>query len=98
MPGLTIPALDFKIMNYLYLANNLTVLRELEENSIDSCITDPPYGLSFMNHRWDYDVPSVEFWKELYRVLKPGAHALVFRGTRTQHRMVVNIEDAGFEV
>jgi DNA modification methylase len=51
-----------------------------------------------MNKKWDYDVPSVEFWKEVYRVLKPGGHVLSFGGTRTYHRMVVNIEDAGFEI
>ena len=48
--------------------------------------------------RWDYDVPSVELWHEVLRVLKPGAHALIACGTRTQHRMAVNIEDAGFEI
>jgi site-specific DNA-methyltransferase (adenine-specific) len=61
-------------------------------------VTDPPYGLSFMGKKWDYDVPSVDFWKEVYRVLKPGGHVLSFGGTRTYHRMVVNIEDAGFEI
>jgi site-specific DNA-methyltransferase (adenine-specific) len=51
-----------------------------------------------MNKKWDHDVPSVEFWKEVYRVLKPGGYVLSFGGTRTYHRMVVNIEDAGFEI
>ena len=52
----------------------------------------------FMGKKWDYDVPSVEVWKEAMRVLKPGGHALIACGTRTQHRMVCNIEDAGFEI
>jgi DNA modification methylase len=64
----------------------------------DSVVTDPPYGLSFMGKRWDYDVPSVEVWAECLRVLKPGGHLLAFAGTRTQHRMAVRIEDAGFEI
>jgi site-specific DNA-methyltransferase (adenine-specific) len=51
-----------------------------------------------MNKKWDHDVPSVELWKEVLRVLKPGGHVLSFGGTRTYHRMVVNIEDAGFEI
>jgi site-specific DNA-methyltransferase (adenine-specific) len=51
-----------------------------------------------MNKKWDYDVPSVELWKEVYRVLKHGGHVLSFGGTRTYHRMVVNMEDAGFEI
>ena len=72
------------------------VLDSLEENSVDNVVTDPPYGLQFMNKKWDYDVPSVELWKKVYRVMKPGATLLCFAGTRTQHRMAVNIEDAGF--
>ena len=47
---------------------------------------------------WDYDVPEVDLWKEVYRVLKPGGHILSFAGSRTYHRMAVNIEDAGFEI
>jgi DNA modification methylase len=82
----------------LMLGDNLESLKQLEDNSVDSVVTDPPYGLSFMNKKWDHDVPSVEFWKEVYRVLKPGGHVLSFGGTRTYHRMVVNIEDAGFEI
>ena len=84
--------------NKLLKGNNIELLKSLEDNSVDSIVTDPPYGLSFMNKKWDYDVPSVEFWKEVYRVLKPGGHILSFGGTRTYHRMVVNIEDAGFEI
>ena len=78
--------------------DSLEVLKTFPDNSIDSVVTDPPYGLSFMGKKWDYDVPSVELWKEVLRVLKPGGHALIACGTRTQHRMVCNIEDAGFEV
>jgi DNA modification methylase len=73
-------------------------LKTLPDNSIDSIVTDPPYGLSFMGKKWDYDVPSVAIWKECLRVLKPGGHLLSFGGTRTYHRLVVNIEDAGFEI
>ena len=76
----------------------LEVLRTFPDNSVDACVTDPPYGLAFMGKRWDYDVPSVEVWQECLRVLKPGGHLLAFAGTRTQHRMAVRIEDAGFEI
>jgi len=82
----------------LRLGDCLEVLKTLEDNSVDSIVTDPPYGLSFMNKKWDYDVPSVEIWKECLRVLKPGGHLLSFGGSRTYHRMAVAIEDAGFEV
>ena len=82
----------------LHLGDCLDVLRTFPKASIDSIVTDPPYGLSFMGKRWDYDVPSVEIWAECLRVLKPGGHLLAFAGTRTQHRMAVRIEDAGFEI
>jgi DNA modification methylase len=82
----------------LRLGNCLHVLKEMEDNSVDSIVCDPPYGLHFMGSKWDYDVPSVEIWRECLRVLKHGGHLLAFSGTRTYHRVVVNIEDAGFEI
>lgn len=82
----------------LLLGDCKNKLKELEDNSIDAIVTDPPYGLSFMGKKWDYDVPSIDIWKECLRVLKPGGYLLSFAGTRTQHRMAVNIEDAGFEI
>ena len=85
-------------MIQLHCGNSLDVLATLRDDSIDSIVTDPPYGLSFMGRKWDYDVPSVDIWVECLRVLKPGGHLLAFAGTRTQHRMAVNIEDAGFDI
>lgn len=82
----------------LHHGDCLEVLRTMADNSVDSVVTDPPYGLSFMGKKWDYDVPSTEIWAECLRVLKPGGHLLAFAGTRTQHRMAVRIEDAGFEI
>lgn len=82
----------------LMLGDCLERMKELADNSVDSIVTDPPYGLSFMGKHWDKGVPSAEIWAEALRVLKPGGHLLAFAGTRTQHRMAVNIEDAGFEI
>lgn len=82
----------------LLQGDSLEVLKDLPNDSIDSVVTDPPYGLSFMGKKWDYDVPSQALWAEVLRVLKPGGHLLSFGGTRTYHRMVVAIEDAGFEI
>ena len=82
----------------LLLGDSMDLLKNMEDNSVDSIVTDPPYGLSFMGKKWDYDVPSVEMWQECLRVLKPGGHLLSFAGSRTYHRMAVNIEDAGFEI
>lgn len=97
-------------------------LKELPDNSIDSVVTDPPYGLSkepdivevltkwmngkpydhghggFMGKSWDSFVPHPDIWREVFRVLKPGGHALVFAGTRTQDLMTIALRLAGFEV
>lgn len=97
-------------------------LKELPDNSVDSVVTDPPYGLSkepdivevltkwmngepyehghggFMGKTWDSFVPHPDIWREVYRVLKPGGHALVFAGTRTQDLMTIALRMAGFEV
>ena len=86
-------------MSYQLLHGDcLDKLKEMDDNSVDAIVTDPPYGLSFMSKKWDYDVPSVEVWRECLRVLKHGGHLLAFAGSRTYHRLVVNVEDAGFEI
>jgi len=84
--------------NKIIQGDCLEELKKLPDNSVDAVVTDPPYGLKFMGKKWDYDVPQVEMWKEALRVLKPGAFLLSFAGTRTYHRMVCGIEDAGFEI
>ena len=78
----------------------LEVLAGLPENSVDTCITDPPYELGFMGKKWDSSGVAFqpETWQAVFRVLKPGAIVLAFGGTRTYHRLVCAIEDAGFEI
>jgi len=76
----------------------LEVMRTLDAASVDAVVTDPPYGLGFMGKGWDHGVPGAEFWAEALRVAKPGAHLLAFGGTRTHHRLMCAIEDAGWEI
>jgi len=84
----------------IYTGDCLEVLAGMPENSIDTCITDPPYELGFMGKKWDSSGIAFqpETWQAVYRVLKPGALLLAFGGTRTYHRLVCAIEDAGFEI
>ena len=82
----------------LYRGDCLAVMPTLAADSVDAIVTDPPYGLTFMGKEWDRGVPGVEFWREAYRVAKPGAHLLAFGGTRTYHRQTCAIEDAGWEI
>lgn len=76
------------------------VMRTLDASSIDAIVTDPPYELGFMGKGWDRSGVAFDpdTWRAALRVLKPGGHLLAFSGSRTYHRMVCAIEDAGFEV
>lgn len=76
----------------------LEYLKTLDTNTFDGCFCDPPYGINFMGHEWDHGVPSEVVWSEVLRVIKPGAHLFAFGGRETHHRLMVNIEDAGFEI
>lgn len=58
----------------LYHSKNLDILQLMPSNSIDSIVTDPPYGTKFMGKKWDHTVPSIKVWQECLRVLKPGGH------------------------
>ena len=84
----------------VHIGNNLDILPTLEDNSVDSIVTDPPYELGFMGKKWDSTgiAYNPDLWRECLRVLKPGGHLLSFGGSRTWHRIAVTIEDAGFEV
>lgn len=84
----------------LHQGDSREVLKGMAEASVDSIVCDPPYELGFMGKSWDSTgiANDVMLWRAALRVLKPGGHLLAFSGTRTYHRMVCAIEDAGFEV
>jgi DNA modification methylase len=76
----------------------LAILPTLEASSVDAVVTDPPYGLGFMGKHWDASLPGLRVWTECHRVMKPGSYLMAFGGTRTYHRLIGSIEDAGFEI
>ena len=80
------------------LGDCLEVLKGLDDECIDAVVTDPPYGISFNGAAWDHDVPGPEYWRELYRVMKPGAHLVSFSSSRTYHRMAWAIEQGGLDI
>lgn len=84
----------------LYHGDMMDMSEVIEDNSITSICIDPPYELSFMNQKWDSTgiVFKPETWKTCLKVLKPGGYLVAFCGSRTFHRMVCAIEDAGFEI
>ena len=76
----------------------IQAMQNMEDNSVDAIVTDPPYGIGFMGKKWDQDVPGDAWAAECLRVLKPGGHIIAFAATRTVHRLATTIEDAGFEI
>ncbi len=87
-------------MNKILHGDSLDLLKDLDDNSVDSIVTDPPYGYSFMGKNWDKAVPSVELWEECLRVLKPGGFAFIMSAPRSdvQSEMIKRLEKAGFKV
>ena len=63
----------------LRCGDSLEVLKSFEDNTFSSVVCDPPYGLSFMGKKWDYDVPTKELWAEVLRVLKTGRYSSFLR-------------------
>lgn len=90
----------------LWQGDCLELLQKLRANSVDALVTDPPAGIGFMNKGWDKDKGGRDAWvawlagvmREVLRVLKPGAHGLVWALPRTSHWTATALEDAGFEV
>ena len=80
--------------------NSLDLLKEIKSDTVDCMVTDPPYGISFMNKDWDKAVPDINIWKECLRVMKPGAFAFVMCSPRSdvQAEMVIKLKEAGFQV
>jgi DNA modification methylase len=99
IPTITQPGDSVKIGRHdLHCVDCLLMLRNLPTDSVDSIVTDPPYGIGFMGKGWDSSVPGAELAAECLRVLKPGGYMVAFAATRTVHRLAVNLEDAGFEI
>lgn len=65
---------------------------------VETCITDPPYGLAFMGKAWDHAVPDETYWRLVRDAILPGGVLLAFGGTRLWHWLAVGIEQAGWEI
>lgn len=87
-------------LDIIYNEDCLKGVKRLPDESIDLIPTDPPYGIKFMGKSWDKALPDIKIWQECLRVLKPGAFAFVMCIPRQDclARMIVSLEDAGFNV
>ena len=82
----------------IYTGDCSNVLQNLAKGLYCGCLCDPPYGLDFAGSKWDNGVPSKTIWEYVFDLLAPGSHLIAYGGTRTYHRLVCNIEDAGFQI
>ena len=90
----------------IHTADCLDYLVTMPDDSIDALITDPPAGINFMQKAWDSSRGGREQWvewmrvrmAECFRVLKPGAHGLIWALPRTSHWTALALEDSGFEI
>lgn len=107
LPFTPAPAPDGAVpRNVLFEGDCMTVLRRLPSDCVDALVTDPPAAISFMGAEWDHDRGGRDEWvawmsdvaRECYRVLKPGAHGLVWALPRTCHWTAWAFENAGFEI
>ncbi len=80
----------------LYNGDSKIELKKIGDNSIDSIITDPPYGIFYQNNKWDKDLPEQDIWKECYRCLKPGGFGAVFSSIKNLHKITQQLEDENF--
>ena len=87
-------------MDKILHGDSLELLKDLDDNSVDSVVTDPPYGYSFMGKDWDKALPDINIWKECVRVLKPGGFAFIMTAPRSDvhSRMCLMLEEAGFRI
>lgn len=93
------------ILRAIYNDDCLNVLKTLDENSIDSLVTDPPAGIAFMGKAFDsfksrdHFIQEMEvIFRECLRVMKPGGHGLVWGLPKTSHWTATALENAGFEI
>jgi site-specific DNA-methyltransferase (adenine-specific) len=86
------------MMGGVAVGDCLDVMRDMDPGSVDAVLTDPPYGLGFMGKHWDRALPNPEVWSQLLRVMKPGAHGLIFGHSRLYHRLACAVEDTGFGI
>jgi len=84
--------------NKVIQGNNIDILKQYPDNYFDSIVTDPPYGIDFLQKDWDSNTGAVETWEQCFRVLKPGGHMLAFSAARTYHNLATNIESVGFDI
>ncbi len=77
----------------------LNVMKKMKSGSVDSIVTDPPYGIQMMNKEFDRELPATEIWKECFRVLKPGAFAFIMCASRLDRVIELGkqLEEVGFE-
>ncbi|AUQ81148.1 DNA-methyltransferase [Phaeobacter inhibens] len=96
----TAPATSISSTLFYELSNEdcRKFLRTKPDNLVDAVITDPPYGIGYKGSRWDRFVPTAPLWREVLRVMRPGAFIVAASAAKTQHMTALALDKAGFEI
>ncbi|MCR4330970.1 MAG: site-specific DNA-methyltransferase [Patescibacteria group bacterium] len=93
-------------LNMVHCGDSAELLKQIPDNSVHACVTDPPAGISFMGKKWDSDKGGRDQWiawlagimSEVKRTLMPGGYAIVWALPRTSHWTARAVEDSGLEI
>ena len=64
------------LINKVILGDCLEEMMDIDKNSIDAIITDPPFGTTAC--KWDTVIPFQEMWQHLNRIIKPNGAIVLF--------------------
>lgn len=95
-----------KVKIELILGDCMDQMKKIPDNYVDSIVSDPPAGISFLGKEWDNDKGGRNEWIkwlseimiEAMRCLKPGGHCFIWALPRTSHWTATALEDVGFEI
>lgn len=89
--------------NSIYCGDCTECMSRMDDGSIDSIISDPPYAVGFKSNRTTYDDSptllneTIPLWlSEFYRILKQGSWMFLFTGVKNINRWIDIAEDVGF--
>ena len=63
-------------MIQLLKGDSLEIMKSIPDGSIDTIITDPPYGTTAC--KWDSVIPFEPMWEQLNRIIKPNGAIVLF--------------------
>jgi site-specific DNA-methyltransferase (adenine-specific) len=90
-------------LNKIYNIDCVEGMKQMEDNSVDLILTDPPYNVNLKYSNVDDNIDDEKYsewcfkWiSELYRIIKPGNYVIVFTGDKKIYYVMKSIYKTGF--